>query len=631
MMQDYLSALKAARKDYRKNVSLKETKYLPALDALLPEKKLKEAVYLTRQEIPLSMVVGTVHSSRSESFSSNFLPLLSENTEFAAKWSALYDSMVLEGQRDPVKVYEYLFHFYVEEGNKRLSVLKYLDQISVDAEIYRIRPEKEEAEAALYEEFVSFYEAVPTYALRFHKEGSYREFANLAGIDLNKKYTEEEVRKVEAGYYRFYEVFQSLDEAVLLPYAADCFLIYCRLYSFESVLNLNRTLLENRLLLLREEFRTAFLKEKEELSEEKEEIREKKHFFRQMNYDEAHPLRADFFYSGSLENSAWLIAHEEGRKYAEEALKGICELRKHENLDTEEALIKAMNEAVLQGSRLLFTVSNTDLNAAVKIALSYPDVSVYNCSLHTSHSRVHTYYAKSYEVRFLLGVLAGALTTNHKVGYVADYPLMGTVANINAFALGVAFADPFAQVYLRFSTVGNYDWREEMKKNHVSVISGHELVKPAWGSAEKGLYYLDENGEHVSVATVQVNWGRYYEEILRAIINGNETSVANTWYGLSSGVVSLRLSDELPEAVKRTLKKQETLIVTGKYHPFTGALYDQKGILRCAQDTVLTSEEIIHMAWLNENIDGELPKMEEYLKEAQKTIAVSGLPEVKRK
>ena len=187
MMQDYLSALKAARKDYRKNVSLKETKYLPALDALLPEKKLKEAVYLTRQEIPLSMVVGTVHSSRSESFSSNFLPLLSENTEFAAKWSALYDSMVLEGQRDPVKVYEYLFHFYVEEGNKRLSVLKYLDQISVDAEIYRIRPEKEEAEAALYEEFVSFYEAVPTYALRFHKEGSYREFANLAGIDLNKK------------------------------------------------------------------------------------------------------------------------------------------------------------------------------------------------------------------------------------------------------------------------------------------------------------------------------------------------------------------------------------------------------------------------------------------------------------
>ena len=49
---------------------------------------------------------------------------------------------------------------------------------------------------------------------------------------------------------------------------------------------------------------------------------------------------------------------------------------------------------------------------------------------------VRTYYSRIYEAKFLLGVIAGALAEDGRIGYVADGPIFGTPAAINAFALG---------------------------------------------------------------------------------------------------------------------------------------------------------------------------------------------------
>lgn len=91
--------------------------------------------------------------------------------------------------------------------------------------------------------------------------------------------------------------------------------------------------------------------------------------------------------------------------------------------------------------------------ASVKMAIAHPDVKILNCSLNTSHKYIRTYYARMYEAKFLTGVLAGALATQNKIGYVAQYPVYGTVANINAFALGAKFVNPRTKIYLKWSSV----------------------------------------------------------------------------------------------------------------------------------------------------------------------------------
>ena len=45
--------------------------------------------------------------------------------EFTDKWKQLCESHLEEGIREPVLVYEYMNRFYVLEGNKRVSVLKF--------------------------------------------------------------------------------------------------------------------------------------------------------------------------------------------------------------------------------------------------------------------------------------------------------------------------------------------------------------------------------------------------------------------------------------------------------------------------------------------------------------------------
>lgn len=78
------------------------------------------------------------------------------------KWSNLYDIQVTEGYRDPVIVTEFMHRFYVQEGNKRVSVLKFLDAPTVSAKVTRLYPGTwDSVESLLYGEFCAFWRVCP--------------------------------------------------------------------------------------------------------------------------------------------------------------------------------------------------------------------------------------------------------------------------------------------------------------------------------------------------------------------------------------------------------------------------------------------------------------------------------------
>ena len=74
----------------------------------------------------------------------------------------------------------------MEEGNKRVSVLKYYDAVSVPGVVTRILPPKtEEKENKIYYEFVDFYELSKVNYIWFTKEGSFARLQNLIGKGPN--------------------------------------------------------------------------------------------------------------------------------------------------------------------------------------------------------------------------------------------------------------------------------------------------------------------------------------------------------------------------------------------------------------------------------------------------------------
>lgn len=138
MIEEYRKALRRGKRDLRRDTSAGVYPYLPALDAVLAPGDTVGEVRLGTMEIPLEKVVGTRTEGRQRSFSRTFMPVLAPTTEFAAKWSNLYAIQATEGLRD--QVYEYMHRFCVQEGNKRISVMRYLGARPIEAEVVRLLP-----------------------------------------------------------------------------------------------------------------------------------------------------------------------------------------------------------------------------------------------------------------------------------------------------------------------------------------------------------------------------------------------------------------------------------------------------------------------------------------------------------
>lgn len=157
-MDDYMKAYKSGKKDYQNRMLRGKKPTLEVLDDILPPADSWTIESLGLVQIPIDQIVGTRYDGRSSAFAGNYMPILNENTEFARKWGSLCTAHEEEGIRDPIKAYEYMNKFYVEEGNKRVSVMKYFEAISIPGTVTRIIPKRtDEKENKIYYEFLDFY------------------------------------------------------------------------------------------------------------------------------------------------------------------------------------------------------------------------------------------------------------------------------------------------------------------------------------------------------------------------------------------------------------------------------------------------------------------------------------------
>ena len=106
----------------------------------------------------MDAVSGNRSAGRTKAFTAGFRPLLPIDTEFATKWINLCAAHLSEGIREPVLCYEYLGRFYLQEGNKRFSVLKHMGSPRITGQVLRVMPVNDGSPRyQAYKEFLEFY------------------------------------------------------------------------------------------------------------------------------------------------------------------------------------------------------------------------------------------------------------------------------------------------------------------------------------------------------------------------------------------------------------------------------------------------------------------------------------------
>ena len=193
MLEDYKNALKSGQRAYRACVARGQSPYLAVLDDILVNVNIVAQEPLGLVEIPAESIVGTKTSGRHTAFAPNFMPLLEPDTEFAGKWSNLCDAHLEEGIHTPIIAYEFLNKFYVQEGNKRVSVLKYFDAVRIAGTVTRLVPERNDSlENRIYYEFLDFYKLSKVNDVHFSRLGGYAKLQTLVCKASGESWTDDD-------------------------------------------------------------------------------------------------------------------------------------------------------------------------------------------------------------------------------------------------------------------------------------------------------------------------------------------------------------------------------------------------------------------------------------------------------
>lgn len=631
-VEDYRKAYKSAKRDYQNRLLRGQRPTLEVLDDILPSNEALSVESLGLVQIPLSQLVGTRYEGRSNAFAGNFMPLLDERSEFGRKWATLSTAHETEGIHDPIKAWEYMNKFYVEEGNKRVSVMKFFKADSIAGNVTRILPKRtEEKENKIYYEFLDFYRHTRINYIWFSKEGCFAQIPELFGKQPDEIWTDDDRINFSSMYTRFRVAFKANGGEKLSITTGDAFLAFVKLYDYHIFDDKTSSELKEIVGDSWEEFKMVQADTEVELKMEPTE--EKKSLLNRILPSGTPKLKIAFIYERTAESSAWTYSHELGRLHLEQAFSDEVSTLYYDNV-TVENIGETLEQAVLENCNIIFTTTPAFASASVKAAIAHPHVKILNCSLNTSHRYIRTYYARMHEAKFLMGAIAGAMSENDRLFYLADYPMFGTIANINAFALGAKMINPRAKVYLEWSTKKDVDINERIRSVNPSCVSGKDMVIPQEESRFFGIYYMAD-GRPRNLAMPLCHWGRFYERLIRTIMDGtwkyddNTEKAINYWWGMSSGVVDVICSKNLPMGTKRLVELLNRTISTGEFNPFAGILYSQTGIIKDHPDNVLSPEEIMSMDWLAENVVGTIPKLEELTDYAQPALSQQGIKTAK--
>ncbi len=629
-LSDYTKAYKLGKKNYQYRMLHGLRPTLEVLDDIIPTKGTYSEVPLGLVQIPIDQIVGTKTGGRSNAFAANFMPILRETSEFAMKWAKLSTSHENEGIREPIKAYEYMNKFYVLEGNKRVSVMKYFDVVSVPGTVTRIIPKRtEEKENKIYFEFLDFYELTQINYVWFSEEGSFKKLLEAVGKDTETVWTKDEQLEFSSIYRRFMAEYKAREKDKLSVTVGDAFLAFVKVYGYEEITRMTTKELKELVTKSWEEF--LVLEEDKEVELKMDPTNEKKPLINMLLPFGISTLKVAFIYEKTSGSSAWTYAHELGRLHLEQTFPDEVSTVYYDNA-TVNNIDEYIERAIADGCNIIFTTTPSFVQASVKAAIANPEIRILNCSVNTSHRYIRTYYARMHEAKFLMGAIAGAMAENNKLAYIADYPIYGSIANINAFALGAKMINPRAEVFLEWKAKKEGDIMENIRKNHASCISGKDMMIPEEASRFFGIYHLD--GDYIRNLAMPVwHWGKFYEQMIRTIMDGtwkydddpSSKKAINYWWGMSAGVVDVICSQNLPIGTKRLVEVLRDTISTGKFNPFSGILYSQDGVVQDDPGKSLTPEEIVTMDWLAENIIGSIPKEDELNEQSKPVISQQGI------
>ena len=331
---EYMRALKVGQREYKELSAAGKDPYPEVLDELLGDSGTDSTQNVGLVEIPTDRIVGTKSAGRISAFTRGFMPLLDQDSEFASKWVTLcLANLSDEGIREPIVCFEYLGNFYVQEGNKRVSVLKHFGAARIPAQVTRILPANDGSpRIKAYYEFLDFYKTTGLYALQFQRPGDYQKLLAAIGKEPGEPWTDREKLTFRAYFQYLKDAFDALNGKMLTLPPEEVLMIWLRVYTYKDLGEMTTDELKKALATIWEELTAAAQPEPVKL--ETSTPKPKGGLLGRIITAGPEHLKVAFLHQLDTEGSGWCKAHDEGRQYLEQVMEGAVTTKSYFNENT---------------------------------------------------------------------------------------------------------------------------------------------------------------------------------------------------------------------------------------------------------------------------------------------------------
>ena len=634
--EQYNQARRRGQREYREAIAAGRYPYLPVLDDILQNARVEAQLPLGVVEVPLAQVVGTKTAGRTAAFSFNFMPLLGAETEFAAKWISLCMAHVEEGIRDPIRCYEYLGRFYVQEGNKRVSVLKHFGAANVTASVIRVVPQyADNPDIRRYFDFMAFYALSGIYEVQLAQEGGYAKLQAAMGKKAQEEWTDDDRANIRSLLTRVGKAYRDHGGSRMRLSDGDVLVVLLQLYDYQTLLDDTPAGLAAKLDAAWDDVLALERPDAKQVSTSPAAPPEKPLLQRILPVKRpagTAALKVAFVNERSPATSTWTNAHEFGRTQVDQVFAGQVTTAVYNGAEQGKNDVQLIEQAIADGATLIFTTTPKLAAASLRAAVRHPEVRILNCSMDLPYASIRTYYSRIYEAKFITGAIAGAMAANDRVGFVASYPMLGMPADINAFALGARMTNPRVKVEVQWTCLPG-DPLKAFTAKGITVISGRDTPAPGHPSHEYGIFQIKPGGVLQDLASPFWHWGQFYEHVVRSVLDGSwnkeksgtDGKVVNYWWGMNSGVIDVLFSRELPHDLRHLASLLRSGIISGAIDLFATRIVAQDGSLKNDGLHGFSPEEILHMDWLCDAVAGHIPEYDELTEEARPMYRVQGI------
>jgi simple sugar transport system substrate-binding protein len=357
------------------------------------------------------------------------------------------------------------------------------------------------------------------------------------------------------------------------------------------------------------------------------------------------PLKVGFIYVGPIGDYGWSFAHEAARQICEQTFPWLEAVYIE---SVPEGEVETYIDRLFQNEKcdVVLTTSFGFIDGTAAAAQRYPDKILAHCSGFKRAPNEMTYMADFYQIYYLNGLMAGALTKTGKVGYVGAFPIPEVKRHINAFALGVREVNPKAEIHVRWIEAW-FDPTAAKAAAEALIAEGCDVFAFTEDSptvvqvaAERGLlsfgHYspMYQFSPQYCVSGQLVHWETIYLDFLAKVYAGAYTAhnLANLdyWWLLAEGAVEMgaqpgMLVNPTYEAPLKAVSVTDPMLgVINVYDlvmrrlaqmrdpsmvfdPFAGPIFDRKGILRVQLGTRMSVLELTTLEWAVAGVVGAWP------------------------